>query len=102
MEKTITKAVQFGLGVLDLTRDEVEKFVKEINQNKSVNTKEGRKMVENILKDAKAASQKFEKKVQAEVGKAAKRMDFATKKEMQQEIKRLEKELKAIKAKLKK
>ena len=44
-DKILTKALQFGLGVYDLTREQAEKLVKEITKNQEVNRKEGRKMV---------------------------------------------------------
>lgn len=95
VEKMITKAVQLGLGVMDVTKEQVEKFVKEVTKNNKTNVAEGRKMVDKILKDAKVAKDKLEKKIDAQVKKIIEKSNLATKKD----LKDLEQKLKPSKAK---
>ncbi len=95
MEKLITKAVQIGLGIADLTREEVEKFVDEFSKKNKSNTKEGRKLVDRLIKDGEAAKKKLEEKVEEKVKSALKKMPVATK----ADIERLEKKIDAFKKK---
>jgi polyhydroxyalkanoate synthesis regulator phasin len=87
-EKLFTKAFQLGLGAMDLTREKANKLLKELNIDH--NTKEGRKLVDNLIKDGKAASKKLEQKIE----KHAKRVSsqFVTRKDLD----RLEKKLDAL------
>ena len=95
VEKLLTKAIQLGFGVVDVTREQVEKFVKEVSKNKEVNTKEGRKMVDKILKDAKASKKKLETKIETHAKKVVDKANIVTKKDLA----RLEKKIDALKKK---
>lgn len=83
VEKLITKAFQLGLGVLDLTREQAEKLVKEVTKNSEVHKKEGRKMVDKMMKDAEKAKMNLEKKIEFHVKKVIEKTEFATKRDIE-------------------
>ena len=87
-EKILLKAFQLGLGVMDLTKQEVSKIVKDLNID--TNTKEGRKLVDKFVKDGKEASKKLEKKIADHSKKLS--SGFVTRKDFE----RLEKKLDAL------
>lgn len=90
MKDILKKALLFGVGVAAMSRDQVDSFVKQLEKKKIINVKEGKKLVNDLLK----ASDKTKKKVQAEVEKqvrsALKKVPLATK----QDLAALEKKLK--------
>ena len=95
VEKLLTKAIQLGLGVADVTREQVEKFVKEVSKYKEMNTKQGRRMVDKLLKEAKASKKKLEAKIDAHIKKAIAKANIVTKKDLA----RLEKRIDSLKKK---
>lgn len=95
VEKLVAKAVQLGLGIADITREEVEKFVGEVVKDRDANTREGRKLVDDLLRDAEAARKKLEARIDKRLKKMLGKTSFATK----SDIARLEKKIDALKRK---
>ncbi|HDP73665.1 MAG TPA: hypothetical protein ENN46_01770 [Candidatus Woesearchaeota archaeon] len=87
----IRQSVQLGLGIIDLSKEQVEKFVKEATKDKELNTKKGREMVNKILRDSKETRKKIEKLINEKVEKVSKEK-FATRKD----IERIEAKLDAL------
>ncbi|MCM2325244.1 MAG: hypothetical protein NDI94_02185 [Candidatus Woesearchaeota archaeon] len=87
-EKMIIRAFQLGLGIVDITKEEVQKLVKELKVDE--NTKEGRKLVASLIKNGKEASVKLEKKIEQHSKKLS--SNFVTKKDLD----RLEKKIDAL------
>lgn len=86
VEKFFKKVFQFGLGVADLTKEETKRLVNELDVDH--NTKEGRKMVDNFLKQGKEASVKLEKKIEVHAKKLS--SNFVTKKDLDRVEKKLD------------
>ncbi|MBW2992466.1 hypothetical protein KY345_04580 [Candidatus Woesearchaeota archaeon] len=90
MKDVLRKVALFGVGVAAMSRDQVDKFVKQLEKKKIINVKEGKKLVNDILKQ----SEKNRKKIQAEIDKQVKltlkKIPLATK----QDLANLEKKLK--------
>lgn len=90
-EKLFIKAVQMGLGVVDLTREQTEKFVKDFAKKNNLTVKESRKTAQKLLDEAKQARKKLNKHIDLMVNKALTKSGVATKKD----IERLEKKIAA-------
>jgi len=50
VETKVKKGVLLGLGILDLTKEKTEKLIKETAKQQGLSVKEGRKLVESVLR----------------------------------------------------
>ena len=70
MKDVIRKSLLFGIGVLDITRENAEKVVNAMVKRGTLSTKEGREVVRDVLMESK----KTQKKIQALVEKKVKQL----------------------------
>lgn len=68
MKDIVKKAALFGVGVAAMSQDQINKFVKQLEKRKIINVKEGKKLVNELLKESK----KSQKSLQSEVEKQTK------------------------------
>ena len=82
MRKHLRKAVLFGMGVLSMTRDKIEEFVKELEKEGKITEKEGRKLVEDLLKDAKNKQKEIMNTLRKETKRIVDKSPLATKEDI--------------------
>jgi len=90
MKDLLKKAVLFGVGAGSITKDKAESFVKELEKSGYFDEKEGKKLVEYLIKQSMYAEKQIVASVEEHVKKAIDMMPLATK----QDLKDLEKKLK--------
>ncbi|MBR9693034.1 hypothetical protein GOV07_03845 [Candidatus Woesearchaeota archaeon] len=73
MKGILMDTFKLGLGAMDLTREEASKLVKKIQKKYPGEIKDGRKMVDNLVKQGKKNAVDFSKKVEKEVKTAIKK-----------------------------
>lgn len=76
MRDLIMDAFKLGLGTIDLSREQAERLVKRIESRYGTEMRDGRKMVNDILKQAKKHSENVQKRVQTEVNAALKKQQL--------------------------
>lgn len=94
----IEKTMLAGFGALSLTQKKSEELLKEIKGQIELSEEEGKQLLTRLQESAKENQQKFEELAREELGKAATRMGFVSKKEfdaLAKKVAKLEKELKA-------
>ncbi len=90
----IKKTMLTGIGLAAMTKDKVEGLAKELIEKGELSEKEGKKLVDEMLKKSEQAGKDMEAKIEGVVQKAIGKMDLASKKDVSQlaaKIKRLEK-----------
>lgn len=90
MEGAIKKAFLFGLGVVALTKEKAEAFVKDLKENKEITPEEGKKLVRDMLSKSENFMKGIRKDVRKHVRSAIKEMGLATK----EDLDKLRKEIK--------
>ena len=82
MTSLIKKGLMLGLGITSMTKEAIEKTVKELEKKGEINTKEGKKMVEDLLKKSKKQNEEIKKIIEEQVQKALKSLPIATRKDI--------------------
>jgi len=82
MVDLMKKGLMLGLGIGVMTKEAIEKTVKELEKKGTVNAVEGKKMVEDIIKKSEKHNKQMKKMVDARIQEAIKKSPFATKKEL--------------------
>jgi len=82
MDNVIKKAMLLGLGITTMTKEALETAVKELTDKGEVNAKEGKKMVQDLLKKSKKQNEMLAKKINQQIQKALKPLNLATKKDI--------------------
>lgn len=67
MRQILIDAMKLGIGTLDLTHEQVEKFVKKAQKQYGTEIKDGRKMVNELLAQANRNQQSVQQRIQREV-----------------------------------
>lgn len=80
-----------GVGIMALTKEKADAVVKELIEKGELDPEEGKRLVIDLLKKSEEQSREFQRKVNEEVGKALTEYSPATKKELQNLEKRVEK-----------
>ncbi|MEA2039016.1 MAG: polyhydroxyalkanoate synthesis regulator [Thermodesulfobacteriota bacterium] len=91
----IKKGFLAGLGLAAMTRDKAEELVKVAMEKGEISEKEGKDLVDKLLKRSEEARKDLETKVEGIVHKALEKMNVATKddiSEIKEKIKNLEKQ----------
>jgi len=92
----IRKAMLLGLGVLSLTKEKAEEMVDELIKRGEVSGEEKFKMVGQLLKEAEKQEEQLTGKINETVQKVIAKMGLATKKDLEDILKRLEEIAKRI------
>ena len=82
MTNLIKKGLMLGLGITSMTKEAIEKTVKELEKKGEINAKEGKKMVDDLLKKSREQNTEIKKKVDEQIQKALKALPIATKKDI--------------------
>ena len=89
----IKKTMLAGVGLAAMTKDKVEELAEELTEKGELSEKEGKELVDDLLKRSKQAKKDLDKKMEDVVTKVLKKMDVATKKD----IARMDRKIKNIK-----
>jgi len=90
MKDIVKKAFLLGIGVVALTKEKAESFVKELKEEEKITPEEGKKLVNDMLKKSEEYGKKVRKEVRKQVEKVIDEMGVATKSDLE----KLRKEIK--------
>ncbi|HEC65676.1 MAG TPA: hypothetical protein ENI23_10290 [bacterium] len=62
MKDIIKKSILFGLGAFQITKEEIEKFVKELQTDSDLTPEEGKKLVKELVADIEKTVKKADPK----------------------------------------
>ncbi len=96
MVDLIKKALYTGVGLAVLTKEKAEELVKELTQQAKLSEQEGKELFDGLLKQSEQARTDFQAKVDDAVETVVKRLNLATK----DEVESLKVKLDALSAKL--
>lgn len=82
MIDTFKKGILTGIGVGLMTKNKIEEYAKKAAVEASLSEAEGKKFVDDILSESKAAQEKFEERVQTAVAEAVAKLNLATKEDI--------------------
>jgi polyhydroxyalkanoate synthesis regulator phasin len=83
MVDLIKKALYTGVGLAVLTKEKAEELVKELTQQAKLSEQEGKELFEGLLKQSEQARNEFQGKVDEAVLTVVKRLNLATKDEVE-------------------
>ena len=89
----IKKTMLTGVGLAIMTKDKIEDLAMEIAEKGKMSEKEGKKLIDELLKKSEQAKKDLDKKIEDAVQKTLKKMDIVTGKdiiELEEKIKCLE------------
>ncbi|MBW1717341.1 MAG: polyhydroxyalkanoate synthesis regulator [Deltaproteobacteria bacterium] len=93
----IKKTMLTGVGLAGLTKDKIEKLAKELAKKGKLSEKEGKKLVDDLLKKSDKAKKDLGAQIERGVKSTLKKMNLATREDMvklTERIKKLEQALK--------
>jgi polyhydroxyalkanoate synthesis regulator phasin len=82
MIELIKKAIYTGLGFAVLTKEKAEELVKELAQQAQFSEKEGKELLESVLKQSEQARSDFQAKLEEGVLAVVKKLNLATRDEV--------------------
>jgi polyhydroxyalkanoate synthesis regulator phasin len=83
MVDLIKKALFTGVGLAVLTKEKAEELVKDLTQQAKLSEQEGKELFEGLLKQSEQARNDFQAKVDEAVLTVVKRLNLATKDEVE-------------------
>jgi polyhydroxyalkanoate synthesis regulator phasin len=83
MVDLIKKALYTGVGLAVLTKERAEELVKDLTQQAKLSEQEGKELFEGLLKQSEQAKNDFQTKVDEAVITVVKRLNLATKDEVE-------------------
>ena len=84
------KAMLIGLGLTSMTRDKVEQFAREISEDSKLSEEEGKKLVEEMVRQSDEARVNMEKEVRGLVKKTMEKLNIPSRTEIQNLADRIE------------
>ena len=84
------KAMLIGLGITSMTRDKVEQFAREISEDSKLSEEEGKKLVEEMVRQSDEARVNMEKEVRGLVKKTMEKLNIPSRTEIQNLADRIE------------
>ena len=91
----IKKTMLTGVGLAVMTRDKIEELAKELTEKGKISEKEGKELIDDLLKKSEQARKDLETKVEGMVRSALEKIDVATK----EDIARLEEKIRHLEQK---
>ncbi len=95
MLELLKKTILIGAGIASITKDKLEELTRDLVRRGELSEKEGRDLVQDLLKKSKEAKKELETRVEKIAADALSRMNIPTRKEIQElreKIERLERE----------
>jgi len=90
----LKKTALVGIGLISMTKDKIEELGKQIAKEANLSEKEGRKFVDDLLKNSEKTKKNIEAKMEKTVKDILKKMDIPSRGDLQKletRIKKLEK-----------
>ena len=91
MMELLKKTLLTGIGFAVLTKEKVEEAAKKIAEECKLSEEEGKKFVDDLLKQSEETKKNLEKKVEEMVKKTLDRFDLATRKDLEEIKERVDK-----------
>ena len=94
----IKKIVFTGVGLASLTKDKIEALGKEIAEQAKLSEKEGKELLDELMKKSEESREEFEGQVEKFVKETLKKMNLATRDDLlklEKQVQRLSRDLKA-------
>jgi len=91
MSKLIEKFILTGLGAVSLTKEKVDKIVKDLIKEGEISKGDGARLVREMLNKIESNKKSFEKQVQKSVKDIVKKINVPTRKEITDLKKQIEK-----------
>ena len=88
----LKKTILAGIGIASMTKDKIEKLGKKISEESKLTAEEGKKFVNDLLKQSEKARENLEAQVQKFVKNALEKLDIPTR----EDFNRLEKRIKKL------
>jgi polyhydroxyalkanoate synthesis regulator phasin len=95
----IKKVMLTGVGLAAMTKDKVEELAKELAEKGKLSEKEGKKLVDDLLKKSEKAKKDLEKDIEKVVKNTIKKMNLVSAEELSDLRKRIKKLEDALKEK---
>ena len=89
MFELLKKTMLTGIGIASMTKDKIEELGKKISEESKLTEEEGKKMINDLLKQSEKAREDLENQVQKLVKKALEKLDIPTR----EDFNRLEKRI---------
>lgn len=102
MNQTLKDAMLFGVGLVSMSKEKIESTLNQLSKDWKTSEPEGRKMVDEFLKESENAKKKVEDSISQKVNEAIAKIPLATKASIEALEKRLEKIEKSLAAQKKK
>jgi len=97
IEELFKKFVYTGVGLASLTKDKLETVINNLIKDEKISAKEGKKIVDDFLKNTDSKKKELETQLKDAVDKTVSKFNFAKKNDLENLIKRVEKLEKSIK-----
>ena len=88
----LKKTMLTGIGIASMTKDKIEELGKKISAESKLTEEEGKKMVNDLLKQSEKAREDLEAQIQKLVKKSLEKIDIPTR----EDLNRLEKRIKKL------
>jgi len=85
------RGVLTGIGLASLTKDKIEELAENIIEESKLSEEEGRKLVDDLLKQSEEARKNLEEEVKKTVGDALEKLDIPSRKDFEDLEARIEK-----------
>jgi len=95
----IKKTLLTGVGLAAMTKDKIEELAKELTEKGKLTEKEGKELVDDLLKKSEKAKKDLEKDIEKVVKNTMKKMNIASGEELSNLTKRVKKLETALKEK---
>lgn len=82
MKNTIKKAILFGLGTLEITKEKIEKFVKRLKEEEGLSGEEGKELIKEMTEELEENKEKIDKKLRERMEKMIDDLGLATKEDL--------------------
>jgi len=90
MLNLIKKTMLAGIGLAAMTKDKVEELARELSEKGKLSEKEGKELIDELLKKSEQAGKDLEVKIEGVLQKVIGKMDLASKKDVSQLVARVE------------
>jgi len=97
LEELFKKFVYTGVGLVSLTKDKLESTITNLIKDEKISEKEGKKIVDDFLKNTGTKKKELETQLKDSVNKTVSKLNFAKKTDLESLIKRVTKLEKSIK-----
>ena len=88
----LKKTILTGIGIASMTKDKIEELGKKISEESKLSAEEGKRLVQDLLKQSEKAKNNLEAQVQKLVKNALEKLDIPTR----DDLNRLEKRIKKL------